>query len=100
VEEENHRRRLGQVHKIILDLAQPLWPGSSLERRAGVTESLSRRERKKLATRQALLMAALSLFRGKGYDATTVEEITERADVAKGIFFNYLPSIHTSSAPL
>lgn len=45
-------------------------------------------------------MAALSLFRGKGYDATTVEEITERADVAKGIFFNYLPSIHTSSAPL
>jgi AcrR family transcriptional regulator len=57
-----------------------------------VTESLSRRERKKLANRQALLMAALSLFRGKGYDATRVEEITDRADVAKGTFFNYFPS--------
>jgi AcrR family transcriptional regulator len=57
-----------------------------------VAESLSRRERKKLETHQALLTAALSLFRGKGYDATRVEEITERADVAKGTFFNYFPS--------
>lgn len=53
---------------------------------------LSRRERKKLETRQALLAAALTLFREKGYTATTVEEITERADVAKGTFFNYFPS--------
>lgn len=54
--------------------------------------TLSRRERKKLETRQGLLEAALSLFRDKGYDETTVEEITERADVAKGTFFNYFPS--------
>lgn len=32
---------------------------------------------------------ALRLFREHGYDATTVEEITEAADVAKGTFFNY-----------
>jgi AcrR family transcriptional regulator len=32
------------------------------------------------------------LFRDKGYTATTVEEITKRADVAKGTFFNYFPS--------
>jgi AcrR family transcriptional regulator len=57
-----------------------------------VTKSLSRRERKKLKTRQALFMAALSLFRGKGHAATTVEEITEKADVAKGTFCNYFPS--------
>ncbi len=55
-------------------------------------EMLSRRERKKLETRQRLLEAALALFRGKGYTATTVEEITDRADVAKGTFFNYFPS--------
>ncbi|HSJ55538.1 MAG TPA: helix-turn-helix domain-containing protein, partial [Anaerolineae bacterium] len=55
-------------------------------------ESLSRRERKKLETRQALLVAALDLFRAKGYDAATVEEITEKADVAKGTFFNYFAS--------
>ncbi|MGD8518727.1 MAG: TetR/AcrR family transcriptional regulator [Anaerolineae bacterium] len=55
-------------------------------------KSPSRRERKKLETRQALLMAALSLFCTKGYDATKVEEITEAAGVAKGTFFNYFPS--------
>lgn len=55
-------------------------------------QTLSRRERKKLETRQGLLEAALALFRENGYDETTVEEITERADVAKGTFFNYFPS--------
>jgi len=54
--------------------------------------TLSRRERKKLETRQALLQAAWALFRDKGFDDTTVQEITERADVAKGTFFNYFPS--------
>jgi AcrR family transcriptional regulator len=54
--------------------------------------TLSRRERKKLETRQGLLEAAVDLFHEKGYAATTVEEITERADVAKGTFFNYFPS--------
>ncbi len=55
-------------------------------------QTLSRRERKKLETRQALLEASLALFREKGYQATTVEEITDRADVAKGTFFNYFAS--------
>jgi AcrR family transcriptional regulator len=55
-------------------------------------QPLSRRERKKQETRQGLLEAALALFRESGYDETTVEEITDRADVAKGTFFNYFPS--------
>jgi AcrR family transcriptional regulator len=57
-----------------------------------MNQILSRRERKKLETRQGLLEAALALFHEKGYEATTVEEITEQADVAKGTFFNYFPS--------
>ena len=57
-----------------------------------MVETLSRRERKKEETRQKLLEAARSLFHTKGYDATTVEEITEKADVAKSTFFNYFPS--------
>ncbi len=50
-----------------------------------------RRERKKLATRRKIFRAAVELFTEKGFDATTVEEIAERADVGKGTVFNYFP---------
>ncbi len=50
-----------------------------------------RRERKKEETRRRITLSALELFHEKGFDATTVDEITERADVAKGTFFNYFP---------
>jgi AcrR family transcriptional regulator len=49
----------------------------------------SRRERKKRETRQRLLECSWCLFQERGYDDTTVEDITEAADVAKGTFFNY-----------
>lgn len=52
---------------------------------------LGRRERKKEETKRRIFVAALELFHDKGFDATTVDEITERADVAKGTFFNYFP---------
>lgn len=53
---------------------------------------LSRRERRRAETRQRLLLAALRLFRQRGFAATTVEQITEAADLGKGTFFNYFPS--------
>ena len=37
-------------------------------------------------------MAAMELFSCKGFDQTTVEEITRAADVGKGTFFNYFPT--------
>lgn len=52
----------------------------------------SRRERKKQETRERLLEAAWQRFRAQGYANTTIEEITEAADVAKGTFFNYFES--------
>ena len=54
-------------------------------------ETLGRRERKKLETKRRILDAALALFLEKGYEAATVEEIAERADVGKGTVFNYFP---------
>src|SRR3954471_10633566 len=51
-----------------------------------------RRERRKIEVRQRLFRAALQLFAIKGFNATTVEDITQAADVGKGTFFNYFPT--------
>src|SRR5208282_1290226 len=51
-----------------------------------------RRERRTTETRERLFRAALDLFARKGFSETTVEDITEAADVGKGTFFNYFPS--------
>jgi AcrR family transcriptional regulator len=51
-----------------------------------------RRARRSAETRERLFRAALDLFTRKGFTETTVEDITEAADVGKGTFFNYFPS--------
>src|SRR5215472_16888154 len=51
-----------------------------------------RRQRRSAEIRERLFRAALSLFAQKGFAETTVEDITEAADVGKGTFFNYFPS--------
>lgn len=52
----------------------------------------SRRERKKEQTRAAVLNAAMVLFSERGISGTRVEDITQRADLGKGAFYNYFPS--------
>src|SRR5713101_9531234 len=54
--------------------------------------SLDRRQRRSAELRERLFRAALDLFARKGFAETTVEDITEAADVGKGTFFNYFPS--------
>src|ERR1700741_3460103 len=51
-----------------------------------------RRARRTAETRERLFRSALDLFAKKGFAETTVEDITEAADVGKGTFFNYFPS--------
>lgn len=60
--------------------------------RSSPRNSHGRRERRTAETRERLFRAALDLFARKGFTETTVEDITETADVGKGTFFNYFPS--------
>jgi AcrR family transcriptional regulator len=49
------------------------------------------RSRKKVKTRLAIEDAALELFAEQGYEATTIEQIVERAEVSTTTFFRYFP---------
>lgn len=50
------------------------------------------RQRKKLKTRLAIQEHALRLFREQGYQQTTVEQISDAADVSPSTFFRYFPT--------
>jgi AcrR family transcriptional regulator len=56
------------------------------------TASPDRRQRRASQIRERLFRAALDLFAQHGFADTTVEDITNAADVGKGTFFNYFPS--------
>jgi AcrR family transcriptional regulator len=50
-----------------------------------------RREARLLRTRQRLLRAALELFDLDGYEATTIDQIAEKANVARQTVLNHYP---------
>jgi len=62
------------------------------QRRRGAKPRVDRRERHRVEMRERIFRAALQLFAQRGYLETTVEDITEAADVGKGTFFNYFPT--------
>jgi AcrR family transcriptional regulator len=58
---------------------------------ATVTE-LGLRERKRIATRRAIQLAAVELASERGFDRVTIDEISHVANVSPRTFFNYFPS--------
>jgi AcrR family transcriptional regulator len=69
-----------------------MCPSRPIARRRIPTPRPSLRERHKLEIRNRLFRAAIELFATRGFTATTVEDITRAAEVAKGTFFNYFPT--------
>jgi len=53
---------------------------------------LGLRERKKIKTREAIRTATYALVMEQGYDATTIEQIAERAEVSPSTVFRYFPT--------
>ncbi len=50
------------------------------------------REKKNLETRNKISEITGRLFKEKGFENTTVDEITKKAEIGKGTFFNYYPA--------
>src|ERR1700690_3670307 len=67
-------------------------PSRSKNNKDSLAEGPDRRQRRSTETRERLFRAAMALFAEKGFAETTVEDITNAADVGKGTFFNYFPS--------
>lgn len=54
--------------------------------------SLTRTQKRQKETKERIFRVAMELFKRRGFENTTVAEITEAADIGKGTFFTYFPT--------
>ena len=50
---------------------------------------MNRREREKQKRREEILLAAITVFAEKGFDAATLDDIAEKAEFSKGAIYGY-----------
>ena len=53
---------------------------------------MAKQAERREATREAIVAAAITLFGGKGFTATTIDEIAAAASVAKGAVYHHFPN--------
>ena len=53
---------------------------------------MTNRQAQAIQTKQSVFDSAIALFKEKGFDAVTVDEIAKRAGTAKGTFYTYFPT--------
>ena len=63
------------------------------------TQELGLRARRVAETRRAIGEAAIELFVDKGFAATTLDDIAERAGVSRRSIFNYFPTKQAAAFP-
>lgn len=66
--------------------------GQAVQQDGTGQKAVSRQERRRSDTRGRLLRAALEVMARKGPDTTTIQEITDAADVGFGSFYNHFKS--------
>ncbi|MEU3423790.1 TetR family transcriptional regulator [Streptomyces murinus] len=67
-------------------------PSPSPDRARSEGPRLGLRERKKIKTREAIRGATYALIEEQGYDATTIDQIADRAEVSPSTVFRYFPT--------
>ena len=81
---------------ILAGMKNPLRPSSPSSQ---PTPETSLRERKKSATRRALLVAAHRLFRAAGYESTTIEDVCVEVGLGRRTFFRYFADKESLAFP-
>ncbi|MFU8812743.1 MAG: TetR/AcrR family transcriptional regulator [Balneolaceae bacterium] len=57
-----------------------------------IVEKISRKERERLARREAIIDSAIYIIKQKGFDKTTMDEIAEDAEIGKGTLYLHFKS--------
>jgi AcrR family transcriptional regulator len=77
------------VRVMYLDLVNPPEPDPQSPAGSQTVAVSDRRARRRQEVRDRVYRAAVELFIERGFDATTMDDIADRADVARATVFNY-----------